>query len=464
MKRGIIITIDGPSGAGKGTLARAIAKRLGYSYMDTGAMYRVIALLVHRKNVNIDDEKRLSEMLLQTHISFERDQNSNLRVFLNREDVTEEIRAPEISKLSSDVATKKVVRDYLRGMQRRIALKGNIVTEGRDMGTYVFPNADFKFYIDASLSERARRRRIQLKESGIKVSIEEVKSDIEGRDKQDKERLESPLHPAPDAVIIDTTNLTVDKAEEDVYSLGPIIHNPQVVRHLEEKGVKVIDKFEDAPGGTVMIRAHGVPLGTLSAAKERGLNVIDLTCPIVKKLQRSVKKLAEEGYFIVIVGDKKHPEIIGARSYADPENVMVVDSKSELEDQVFLKKRVGIVAQTTIAFDRFREVVEEFLQRSVEEIKIFNTICDDIFNKQREAVEIAKSVDVMIVIGGKNSSNTTKIAKLCHEVNPNTYQIETADTRCRTPTVRGRPPSGQRPAAARAWASIEEILSGLEKT
>jgi len=155
-------------------------------------------------------------MLLQTHISFERDQNSNLRVFLNREDVTEEIRAPEISKLSSDVATKKVVRDYLRGMQRRIALKGNIVTEGRDMGTYVFPNADFKFYIDASLSERARRRRIQLKESGIKVSIEEVKSDIEGRDKQDKERLESPLHPAPDAVIIDTTNLTVDKAVEKI--------------------------------------------------------------------------------------------------------------------------------------------------------------------------------------------------------------------------------------------------------
>lgn len=216
MKRGIIITIDGTSGAGKGTLARAIAKRLGYSYLDTGAMYRAIALLVHREDVNFDDEKRLSEMLLQTHISFERDQNSNPRVFLNREDVTEEIRTPEISKLSSDIATKKVVRDYLREMQRRIARKGNIVAEGRDMGTYVFPNADFKFYIDASLSERARRRRIQLKESAIKVSIEEVKSDIEGRDKQDKERLESPLHPAPDAVIIDTTNLTVENAVERI--------------------------------------------------------------------------------------------------------------------------------------------------------------------------------------------------------------------------------------------------------
>lgn len=255
-----------------------------------------------------------------------------------------------------------------------------------------------------------------------------------------------------------------DKSEEDVYSLGPIIHNPQVVRHLEEKGVKVIDKFEDAPGGTVMIRAHGVPLGTLSVAKERGLNVIDLTCPIVKKLQRSVKKLAEEGYFIVIVGDKKHPEIIGARSYADPENVMVVDSKSELEYQVFLKKRVGIVAQTTIAFDRFREVVEEFLQRSVEEIKIFNTICDDIFNKQREAVEIAKSVDVMIVIGGKNSSNTTKIAKLCHEVNPNTYQLETADEIPSLGLALNEKTIGVTAGASTPSWIIEEILSGLEKT
>ncbi len=254
-----------------------------------------------------------------------------------------------------------------------------------------------------------------------------------------------------------------DKSEEDVYSFGPIIHNPQVVRHLEEKGVKVIDKFEDALSGTVMIRAHGVPLGTLSVAKERGLNVVDLTCPIVKKLQHSVKRLAEEGYFIVIVGDKKHPEIIGAISYADPENVMVVENKSELEDQLFLKKRVGIVAQTTIAFDRFSEVVDEFLQRSVEEIKIFNTICDDIFNKQREAVEIAKSVDVMIVIGGKNSSNTTKIAKLCHEVNSNTYQIETADEVPSLGLDLDEKTIGVTAGASTPSWIIEEILSGLEK-
>jgi cytidylate kinase len=219
MKKGVIITIDGPSGAGKGTVARDLAKRLGFSYLDTGAMYRAIALLVHRENVNINDEKRLAEMLSQTHISFERDRDSNLRVLLNREDVTDEIRTPEISKLSSEIATKKIVRDYLRGMQRRIARNGNIVAEGRDMGTYVFPGADFKFYVDASLQERARRRWLQLKESGIESSIEEVKSDIETRDKQDKERVESPLHPAPDAVIINTTKLTVDEAVERIMKI-----------------------------------------------------------------------------------------------------------------------------------------------------------------------------------------------------------------------------------------------------
>jgi cytidylate kinase len=211
MKKGIIITIDGPSGAGKGTVAKTLARRLGLTYLDSGAMYRAVALLVQRKRLDINDEKKLRELLLESHISLQSTPDHNLRVFINREDVTEEIRTPEISRLSSAVATKKIVRDVLKGMQRRMALKGNIVADGRDMGTYVFPDADFKFYIDATLDERARRRWLQLKESGIKESIEKVRAELLERDRQDKERKESPLHPARDAVIIDTTNLEIEE-------------------------------------------------------------------------------------------------------------------------------------------------------------------------------------------------------------------------------------------------------------
>ncbi|MGQ0792757.1 MAG: 4-hydroxy-3-methylbut-2-enyl diphosphate reductase [Deltaproteobacteria bacterium] len=253
----------------------------------------------------------------------------------------------------------------------------------------------------------------------------------------------------------------INKSDGQIRSLGPIIHNPQVVKRLEDRGVTVADKLEDATDGTVIIRAHGVPVGTVDTAKDKGLNVVDLTCPIVKKLQFSVKKLSEEGYFVVIVGDRNHPEIIGTQSYADPERLVVVSDKSELGNEIFSKKKVGIVAQTTIAFEKFREVVDEFLARSTEEIKIANTICDDIFNKQREAVELAKSVDVMIVIGGKNSSNTTKIAKLCHEVNENTYQIETVDEiRSLGLDFKEKTVGVTAGASTPSWI-IEDILQGL---
>ena len=216
MKKGIIITIDGPSGAGKGTVARAVAKRLGLAYLDTGAMYRAFALLAQRSFINVNDEKEVGELLLETHIHLETDSDGNLKVILNKEDVTDKIRTPGISRLSSDLAAKKVVRIALQGMQRRLGRKGNIVAEGRDMGTYVFPQADFKFYLDAAVDERAERRWRQLEESGIKESLDRVKKGVEQRDKQDRERAESPLHPAPNAVIIDTTKLTTEEVIEKI--------------------------------------------------------------------------------------------------------------------------------------------------------------------------------------------------------------------------------------------------------
>ena len=216
MKKGIIITIDGPSGAGKGTVARAVAKRLGLTYLDTGAMYRAFALLAQRSLINVNDEKEVAELLLEAHIHLETGSDCNLKVILNKEDVTDKIRTPGISRLSSDLAAKKVVRIALQGMQRRLGRKGNIVAEGRDMGTYVFPQADFKFYLDAAVDERAERRWRQLEESGIKESLDRVKKGVEQRDKQDRERAESPLHPAPNAVIIDTTKLTTEEVIEKI--------------------------------------------------------------------------------------------------------------------------------------------------------------------------------------------------------------------------------------------------------
>jgi len=212
----MIITIDGPSGVGKSTVSKSVARKLGFTYIDTGAMYRAVALQVKRESVDPGDEKRLKSLLGNTEIRLVRNNNGELLILLNNEDVTGLIRTTEVSRLSSDVATKRAVRVKLVELQQEIGKGGNIVAEGRDMGTYVFPDAAFKFYLDASLDERARRRWKQLEESGGGVDFESVKNEIIRRDAQDMERSESPLHPAVNAVIIDTTNLTSDEVTDRI--------------------------------------------------------------------------------------------------------------------------------------------------------------------------------------------------------------------------------------------------------
>ena len=210
-----------------------------------------------------------------------------------------------------------------------------------------------------------------------------------------------------------------------VYSYGPLIHNPQSIEKLEENGLEVINKIENKHG-KIIIRAHGITIEEESKLGETGSELIDMTCPIVKRLQFAIKALTEDGYHVIIVGDENHPEIIGAKSYGK-NNISIIKSVSEVDDLSKKFNRLGVVAQTTIPVENFWRVVDRLKTIDELDLKVIATLCDDIHNKQVEAKEIAKDVDVMIIIGGKNSSNTKEIAKICKKVNPLTYQVETYD-------------------------------------
>ena len=207
-------------------------------------------------------------------------------------------------------------------------------------------------------------------------------------------------------------------------TLGPIIHSPQVVQRLEELGVKVVSDAEHLEGGTVIIRSHGVASHELEAAVRKEMEIIDATCPFVKKAQEHVKSLSQAGYDVVVVGDADHPEVQGIVSYASG-RVFVIGSGDEASRLPKMGK-VGVVAQTTQSLDNLRQVVVECLTKG-NETRVFNTICDATAVRQEEAKELAKQAECMIVIGGYNSANTRRLAEVCAELQPRTYHIETAD-------------------------------------
>ena len=213
MDKDYIVTIDGPVGSGKSTIGRLLARKKGLIYLDTGAMYRVVALEALKKGVDTDDERALKELCSHVEISF-RQGGDGQRVFSHGLDVTDEIRTPEISMLASRVSAVKTVREALVKMQRGIGEKGGIVVDGRDAGTVIFPNARFKFYLDADLDIRAKRRYKELVEKNIKVGYTKLFQDIEKRDRDDSSREIAPLKPADDAAVIDTSEMTT----EDVLS------------------------------------------------------------------------------------------------------------------------------------------------------------------------------------------------------------------------------------------------------
>ncbi len=221
------------------------------------------------------------------------------------------------------------------------------------------------------------------------------------------------------------TQMAFESAEKGgkTFSLGPIIHSPQVVNRLEALGVKVLRELDEISDGTIIIRSHGVTSEELEEALRKELDVVDATCPFVKKAQENVKSLSEAGYDVVVVGDADHPEVQGIVSYAKGK-VYVVGSEDEAARLPRMKK-IGIVAQTTQSFENLEHVVLECLRKGGE-IHVFNTICDATAVRQQEATALARDVDCMIVIGGYNSANTKRLAELCADIQPRTYQIETA--------------------------------------
>lgn len=219
------------------------------------------------------------------------------------------------------------------------------------------------------------------------------------------------------------------KKGERVYTLGPIIHNQQVVEDLEKKGVKVIDSVNDINNGydaTVIIRSHGVPEKVIKALREKNVNIVDATCPFVLKIHKIVKEASQNGKTIIIIGSDNHPEVEGIKGWCVNEPV-VLESVEEAENYtVDGTKKLCVVSQTTFNYKKFKDIVDILSKKSYD-IDVMNTICNATEERQTEAGTIARQSDAMLVIGGKHSSNTQKLYEICRKECENTYFIQTLD-------------------------------------
>lgn len=222
---------------------------------------------------------------------------------------------------------------------------------------------------------------------------------------------------------LDMVRKAADEAEGEVHTLGPLIHNPQVVADLAARGVTVVEDPRQVAGSTLLMRTHGVTPQVERTAREAGVHVLDATCPYVKKAHVAAERLEREGYQVVLVGEAGHPEVEGTLGHAP--SAVVVGFAEEL-DGVKVGRRVGVVVQTTQTQACLASVVDALLTRA-EEVRVVNTICEATSERQDAAARLAREADVMVVIGGRNSANTTHLAQICAERCPHTHHIETAD-------------------------------------
>ncbi len=219
---------------------------------------------------------------------------------------------------------------------------------------------------------------------------------------------------------------SLEERDVAVYSIGSLVHNDQVIEMLGKKGLKTVQSVDDIPkGGLLIIRSHGAPIGIINEAKSKGIEIIDATCPFVKKARMVAEDFYKKEYDVVICGDINHAEIIGINSLIDNSG-KIINNVAELEGISFKKKAVGILSQTTYKISLLKETINTLLDNGVKHLIVENTICLDSTTKQKEIGVLAKKVDTMIVIGGKSSSNTNKLAEISRASGAKTYHIETA--------------------------------------
>ncbi len=246
----------------------------------------------------------------------------------------------------------------------------------------------------------------------------------------------------------------------NVFCLGPLIHNPQEVERLREAGVRTVDDFSMLdPGDYLIIRSHGVPPQVLVQAKQKGLQIIDLTCPFVGKAQRDAELLRKEGYQVVVIGEKQHPEVQSILGHAG-DNAVVVESADDLDD-MRIHSRIGVVAQTTQSYSNFSEIVLKLLRLS-KELKVFNTICHSTKERQDAAQVLAGQVDVMLVVGGRNSANTSRLVSVCRQEGKPTHLIEVADE-IRPEWLKGASKIGVTAGASTPDWIVEQVLDRLKQ-
>lgn len=466
----ISIAIDGPAGSGKSSIANCISERFNFEYINTGLLYRLVTYVLLNENTgSYKDDDILIEKLKKSKIEIHSD-----CVIFNGKILNLELRSQEIDSNVSFIAKKIKVRNLVNEILRSIVFEKTVIMDGRDIGTEVLKDADLKFFITADSKVRAKRRYDELIRNGLNVEYDKILNEIEKRDNIDYNRSESPLKRANDAKIIDTSNInfreSVDEVSKviveymipkmkfrrvrvaenngfchgvlravneldrvveneknkNVSTLGEIIHNKEVIRYFSKKNVNIIQKDDlhklKFDRDILVVRAHGIPRDVESVLVDNNVKYIDATCGKVKLIHKRVKHYYEKGYDIVIVGNKDHPEIMGANSYCDYNAKFFFGDKLEGE---ISSDKACVLSQTTEKYENFEKAIE-LVSKKYKDVVYLNTICDATYFRQRDAAELAKNVNYMIIVGDKLSSNSNKLYEVSKKYCEKSIIIERA--------------------------------------